>query len=115
MALEGCQTLLRESTNELTQCRELVSGWPEYIGIVNASGHGVGGVVFGELSSCTLVVFQLEWPDDVKQNIISLSNPTGSLTNSNLEMAGLVMLWLIIKECAPTFAKNASHCSVTTH
>ncbi len=53
-ALEGCRTLLRESTNEPTWCRELVAGWPDYIGIVDASGHGVGGVVFGELSACTL-------------------------------------------------------------
>jgi hypothetical protein len=95
--LEGCQTLLRESTNEPTRCRELVAGWPDYIGIVDASGHGVGGVVFGELSACTPVVFQWEWPDDIKQDIISLTNPTGRLTNSDLEMAGLVILWLVIE------------------
>ena len=41
-ALEGCQTLLRKSTKEPTRCRELVSGWPDYIGVVDASGHGVG-------------------------------------------------------------------------
>ncbi len=53
-----------------TRCRELVSGWPDYIGIVNAFCHGVGGVVIGELSACTPVVFQWEWPDDIKQNIV---------------------------------------------
>jgi hypothetical protein len=42
-AVKGCQTLLRESTQELTQCRELTCGWPDYIGIVDASSHGVGG------------------------------------------------------------------------
>jgi hypothetical protein len=56
-ALEGCWTLLRESTHKPTRCRELVSGWPDYNGIVDASGHGVGGVVLGELSACTPVVF----------------------------------------------------------
>ncbi len=96
-ALEGCWTLLRESTNEPTRCRELVAGWPDYIGIVDASGHGVGGVIFGELSACTPVVFRWEWPDDIKQDIISLTNPTGRLTNSDLEMAGLVILWLVIE------------------
>ncbi len=96
-ALEGYRTLLRESTYEPTHCQELVAGWPDYIGLVDASGHGVGGVVFGELSACTPVVFRWEWPDDTKQDIISLTNPTGRLTNSNLEMAGLVILWLVIE------------------
>ncbi len=56
-ALEGCRILLRESTHEPTQCWELVSSWPDYIGIVDASGHGVGGVVIGKPSACTPVVF----------------------------------------------------------
>jgi hypothetical protein len=47
-----------------------VAGWPDYIGIVDASGHGVGGVVFGELSACTPVVFRWEWSDNIKQEII---------------------------------------------
>jgi hypothetical protein len=64
---------------------------------VDASGHGVGGVVFGELSACTPVVFRWEWPDNIKQDIILLTNPTGRLTNSDLEMAGLVILWLVIE------------------
>jgi len=25
------------------RCRELTSGWPDYVGIVDASSHGVGG------------------------------------------------------------------------
>jgi hypothetical protein len=95
--LEGCRTLLRESTNKPTHCRELVAGWPDYIGIVDASVHGVGRAVFGELSACTPVVFRWEWPEDIKQDIILLTNPTGRLTDSNLEMAGLVILWLVIE------------------
>ncbi len=100
-ALEGCWTLLPESTTEPTRCWELVSGWPEYIKIADASGHGVGGVVFRELSACTPVVFRWEWPDDIKNNIKTLANPTGRLTNSDLEMAGLLMLWLVIEGVCP--------------
>jgi hypothetical protein len=105
-ALEGCRTLLRESTKEPTRCQELVSGWPDYIGIVDASGHGVGGVVFGELSNCTPVVFRWEWPADIKQNIISSSNPTGGLTNSDQEMAGLLMLWLVLEGVCPSLREK---------
>ncbi len=108
-ALEGCRTLFWESTTEPTHCRELVSGWPDYIGIVDASGHGVGGVVFGELSACTPVVFRWEWPNDIKQDIISLANPTGRLTNSNLEMARLGMLWHVIEGVCPDLRKKMHH------
>ena len=52
-AIEGCRTLLREST----RCTQLISGWPDYIGFVDASGHGAGGVIIGELSQCTPTVF----------------------------------------------------------
>ncbi len=55
--LEGCHTLLRESTVEPTKCCKLICGWPDYVGIVDASGHGIEDVVFGETSACTLTVF----------------------------------------------------------
>jgi hypothetical protein len=96
-AIEGCRTLLRESTMEPTRCREVVAGWPDYIGIVDASGHGAGGVVLGENLACTPLVFRWEWPEDIKRDIKTVTNPSGRLSNSDLEMAGLVILWLIIE------------------
>ena len=56
-ALQGCCTLLRESTWEPARCQELTSGWPDYVGVVDASSHGIRGVVFGKLSACTHTVF----------------------------------------------------------
>jgi hypothetical protein len=105
-ALEGCQTLLRESTHKPTRCRELVTGWPDNIGIVNASGHGAGGVVVGEQVGCTPVVFQWKWLEDIKWEIKFLSTPMGKITNSDLEMAGLVLLWIIIEGVCTDLAKK---------
>jgi hypothetical protein len=56
--IKGCRTLLQESTREPTRCRQLISGWLEFVGIVDTSGHGVGGVVVEELSLCVLAVFR---------------------------------------------------------
>ena len=42
-SIKGCRTLLRESFQEPTRCRELTSRWPDFVGIVDASSHGVGG------------------------------------------------------------------------
>jgi hypothetical protein len=96
--LEGRRALLRESTVEPTKCRELICGWPDYVGIVNASGHGVGGIVFGESSACTPSVFRWEWPTEIKNDIKTVQNPKGKISNSDLKMAGLLMLWLVIEE-----------------
>ena len=40
----------------------------------------------------------MEWPEDIKAEINSSSNRTGKLTNSDLEMAGMLLLWLVMEE-----------------
>ena len=106
-SLEGCRTLLRESTREPTRCRELIQGWPDYIGFVDASGHGAGGVVIGELSPCVPTIFRWQWPPDITQDIKTTENPGGHISNSDLEMAGLVLLWLTMEEvCGPLKEKR---------
>ena len=97
-AIAGCKTILRESTLAPTKCTQLVPGWPDYVGIVDASGHGVGGVIVGENKACTPTVFRYEWPPDIKQEINSEENPTGKLTNSDLECAGLLLLYLVMED-----------------
>ena len=97
-AIGDCRTILHDSTLAPTKCKELVSGWPDYVGIKDASGHGVGGVIVGEDKSCIPTVFRFEWPDDIKAEINSKSNPSGKLTNSDLECAGLLMLWLVMED-----------------
>ena len=74
-----------------------MTGWPDYVGIKDASGQGVGGVIFGENMACTPTVFRYEWPEDVKWQLVSFENPAGTISNSNLEMAGLLILWLIME------------------
>ena len=101
-SLEGCRTLLRESTKDPTRCSQLIQGWPDFIGFGDASGHGVGGVIIGALSPCTPTVFRWQWPPDVAQDIKTFENPGGHIANSDLEMAGLVLLWLAMEAvCGP--------------
>ncbi len=96
-ALKGCRTLLRESMTCPTRCRELTSGWPDFVGIVDASSHGAGGVVFGELSTCIPTVFRLQWPETIRASVITGNNPQGTISNSDLEMAGILLLWLVME------------------
>jgi hypothetical protein len=69
-AIRDMYTLIQESTSRPTWCRELVAGWPEYNGVVDASSHGAGGIIIGELSPCQPTVFQQQWPPDITSDII---------------------------------------------
>jgi hypothetical protein len=79
--------------------QELVTDWLDFVGIVYASSYGAGGVVVGELSECIPTVFRWEWPADIRANIrsASASNPMGGITNLDLEMAGILLLWLVME------------------
>jgi hypothetical protein len=74
-----------------------MAGWLDFIGVVDASSHGVGGVIIGELSECLPTVFRLQWPPDITANVKSEANPKGTITNSDLELLGLVLLWLMME------------------
>ena len=84
-----------------------MAGWPNFIGVVDASSQGVGGAIIGELSECPPTVFRLQWPPDNTNNVISDANPKGSITNLDLELAGLVLLWLMMDHiCGPLAEKH---------
>jgi hypothetical protein len=108
-AIMGCRTLLRESSDSPTRCRELVGGWPDYIGVCDPSSHGVGGVVFGKNKACVLTVFRWEWPPMIKE--LHLNN---KITNSDLEMAWLLFLCLSWSRYVGISANRGSHYLATT-
>ncbi len=74
--------------------------------MVDASSHGVGGVIIGKLSECPPIVFHFQWPPDITADVISKSNPTGTITNSDLELAGLVILWIMIENVCTDLAEK---------
>jgi hypothetical protein len=101
------QTLLQQSTLKPTHCRELVTRGPNYIRVKDASSHGGGGIIVGELLKCAPRVFHFTWLNDVSKAIVSQSNPAGTITNSDLEMAGLLMLFVIMEYvCGPLVEKQ---------
>jgi hypothetical protein len=106
-SIEHIRTLLRDSTLTPMRCRKLVIAWTDFIGVCNASSHGVRGVILGENSTCTPTVFRYEGPDKIQSSIQTQSNPSGTITNSNLKMAGILLLWLIMgKVCPPLIKKH---------
>ena len=96
-ALKETRIFLRDSISNPTHCNSLVTGWPDYVGICDASKHGVGGILVGELRAAPPTVFRLEWPPDIQAALVSDANPEGTITNSDLECAGLVLVWLLVE------------------
>jgi hypothetical protein len=65
--------------------------------------------VFGKLSACTPTVFRWQWPNDIRTQLISNENTEGTITNSDLEMAGLLLLWLTMEGvCRPLQEKSVA-------
>ena len=96
-ALRETRLFLQDSISDPTHCNSLVTGWPDYVGICDASKHGVGGILVGELRAAPPTVFRLEWPPDIQAALVSDANPEGTITNSDLECAGLVLVWLLVE------------------
>jgi hypothetical protein len=105
-AIKDIRMILQASTTAPTHCKDLVAGWPDYIGICDASSHGVGGVIIGELSELPPTVFRLQWPQEIKRGLKTFDNPTGNITNLDLEMDGLLLLWLCLEGIVANLARK---------
>ena len=79
-----------------TRIAELVPLAPVAEGHHDASGTGAGGVWFPGPNVIPRQGFQpllpllwrYEWPDYIKNRLVSSDNPTGTISNSDLELAG---------------------------
>jgi hypothetical protein len=80
-----------------TRLFELVPSPPLIIGATDASGIGLGGVFFIPTDHSSeaqpqyqAFVWRHRLPDTIRSRLISTSNPTGTITNSDLELAAAV-------------------------
>ena len=96
-ALRDIRILLRESTSRPTHVRELVPDLPSYIGFCDACKRGAGGVWISGNKNINPIVWRVEWPADIQARLVSWSNPQGDLTINDLEMAGLLLEYLVLE------------------
>lgn len=48
------------------------------------------------------VVWRVEWPEEVSIQLVSTTNPSGTINNSDLEMAGILLQWIFLEHIDPT-------------
>jgi hypothetical protein len=75
-----------------THVWEILIDMPCYVGYHDAMAEGAGGVCFSLGHQMPPVVWRLAFLPDIAQDVVSLTNPDGSITNSNLELAAEVLV-----------------------
>ena len=96
--------LAKDVANRPTHLAEVVPTPPTYYGSADAAKAGMGGVWFppgapapnsiqppfaGRLQSPCL--WRFPFPQQIQSELVSFANPSGSITNSDLELAGSVV------------------------
>jgi hypothetical protein len=74
--------------------------------LVDASSHSVGGIIINKLYECLPIVLRLPWPPYITANAVTKSKPQGTITNLDLELAGLVFLWLMMEHVCICLAEK---------
>jgi hypothetical protein len=96
-ALIDVAAVIRNLAHRPTHVSELVQGTLDYAGYCDASAFGAGGVWFGGEQKLAPIVWRVEWPKDITAAVVSDSHPGGTLTNSDLEMAGVLLHELVLE------------------
>jgi hypothetical protein len=100
-ALLDAGALIQELSRRPTHVSELLERDPDYIGFCDASAFGAGGVWFSGRTSLQPSVWRVEFPVDITRQVVSDSNPTGALTNSDLELAGVLLHYSVLEQLVP--------------
>ena len=87
-ALDDFRWLLSTQRARPTRWAELLpTSPPAFIGSVDAAKAGMGGVWFGTCGPC---LWRQPFSERIQQQVVSFDNPMGNITNSDLELTGLV-------------------------
>jgi hypothetical protein len=91
--LEDIRWVVRDLQHRPTRLRELVDTPVAAIGASDAAAPGMGGVIFvpdRRTGQVHPLLWRAPFPTHVQRDIVSSANPAGSITNSDLELAGTI-------------------------
>ena len=84
-----------------THLEEIVRREPTHLGFCDASGLGAGGVWLDPARTGQNLVWRHPWPPYSVASLVSLTNPQGTIANSNLELAALVLQEVTLLKSVP--------------
>ena len=83
--------LANQTANLPTHLADIVCYEPTHLGFCYALGLGAGGVWLDPSHLEKDLVWLYPWPTDIIANLVSSTNREGTITNSDLELAALVL------------------------
>ena len=105
-ALEDFRWILKDLKRRPTRIAELVPLLAAAEGHHDASGKGAGGVWFPakhlkprEGYKNQPVLWRLKWPQHIIDQLVTTENPSGTISNSDLELAGGLLHLEAISQC----------------
>ena len=109
LALNDVTTVISDLLNRPEHVRKLVQpDHPDHIDHCDASGFGACGAWFGSKKDLAPIVWRITWPSDTTNNLVLHDNPNGTVTNSDLEMAGVELLEIVLETRLGTKLTNAT-------
>ncbi len=106
-ALHDFKWMSDDISSRPTRIAELIPLLPSALGYHDASGQGAGGVWFPTDDLCPRqgskqsqpLLWRLQWPKDISSSLVSEKNPSGTISISDLELAGGLLHLDIIAQC----------------
>jgi hypothetical protein len=98
LALRDAIALTLEAARRPTHVREIIAAQTGAIGNCDASAFGAGGVWYAGANLQQPIVWRVVFPLDIQHNVVSDDNPQGTLTNSDLELAAILLHHLVLEQ-----------------
>ena len=95
--IEDWRCLVQCLAHEPTAVQQLVTLPPTYIAYTDACKLGAGGVWCSGTETVRPFLWQMEWPQDIQDMLITAENPTGTITINDLELAGALLGFLVLE------------------
>ena len=89
-ALLDLQWLATDLASRPTRLGEIVDTTPVATGTADASGLGMGGIWLSPDPTFPPTLWRHPFPPDIQQALVSYENPTGTITNSDLELTAQI-------------------------
>ena len=97
-ALRDWRTFVQALATRPTPVQLLVPAHPQILQYTDACKWGAGGVILPGVEDTQPIVWRYKWPPDITAALVSSDNKSGRLTINDLELAGLVLGWLVLEQ-----------------
>ena len=105
--LADWKALALQAASRPTHLAEIIRREPTHLGFCDASGLGARGVWLDPAGTGHNLVWRHPWPSDVTAELVSSTNPNGTITNSDLDLAALILQEATLLEAVPKACMDA--------